>query len=37
MEIKFTIVMKYCVVVIGMEKNDKKIKIKINLNTMWYG
>ena len=33
----FTIDMKNDVVVIEMEKNEKKIKIKMNLNTMWYG
>jgi len=34
---KFTIEMKNDVVVIEMEKNEKKIKKKMNLNTMWYG
>jgi len=37
MDEKFTIDMKNDVVVIEMEKNEKKIKIKMNLNTMWYG
>ena len=33
----FTIDMKNGVVVIEIEKNKKIIKIKMNLNTMWYG
>ena len=33
----FTIDMKNDVVVIEMEKNEKKIKIKMNINRMWYG
>ena len=37
MDENFTIDMKNGVVVIEMEKNDKKRKIKMNLNTMWYG
>ena len=37
MDKKFTIEMKNDVDVIEKEKNDKKRKIKMNLNRMWYG
>ena len=37
MDEKFTIDMKNDFVVIEIEKNDKKRKIKMNLNRMWYG
>ena len=37
MDEKFTIDMKNGVFVIEMEKNEKKRKIKMKLNRMWYG
>ena len=37
MDVNFTIDKKNGVVVIGMEKNEKNRKIKMNLNRMWYG